>query len=203
MRTPRHNALPKIASVILISATAGLAYPPRAIAAEDSPAWAYPVNPPDFKPSPDDGSIRRVPDSTAGYTLSHARDLFLAPDWHPEAHPQMPQVVAAGRKPEVYACGVCHRAEGTGGPENASLAGLPMAYIIQQMADYKSGARSTALPKRVPQAFMIAAAKATTDEEVRAAAAYFSKLEPKANIKVVESGCDGPDRPGEARPAHH
>jgi len=158
-----------------------------AMAAEDLPAWAYPVNPPDFKPSPDDGSIRRVPDSTAGYTLSQARDRFLAPDWHPEAHPQMPPVVASGRKPEVYACGFCHRAEGTGGPENTSLAGLPMAYIIQQMADYKSGARSTAVAKRVPQALMIATAKAITDEEVRNAAAYFSELKPKSNIKVVES----------------
>ena len=187
MRTAQNSALPKIASVILISATATLAWLPMAMAAEDSPAWAYPVNPPDFKPSPDDGSIRRVPDSTAGYTLSQARDRFLAPDWHPEAHPQMPPVVASGRKPEVYACGFCHRAEGTGGPENTSLAGLPMAYIIQQMADYKSGARSTAVAKRAPQALMIATAKAITDEEVRNAAAYFSELKPKSNIKVVES----------------
>jgi cytochrome c553 len=158
-----------------------------AMAAEDSPAWAYPVNPPDFKPVPDDGSIRRVPDSTAGFTLSQVRDLFLAPDWHPEAHPQMPSVVARGLKPEVFACGYCHRAEGTGGPENASLAGLPMAYIIQQLADYKSGARSTAVANRAPQALMIKTVKAITDEDARTAAAYFSGLEPKSNIKVVES----------------
>ena len=187
MRTAQNSALPKIASAILISAMATLAWLPMVMAAEDSPAWAYPVNPPDFKLSPDDGSIRRVPDSTAGYTLSQARDRFLAPDWHPEAHPQMPPVVASGRKPEVYACGFCHRAEGTGGPENTSLAGLPMAYIIQQIADYKSGARSTAVAMRVPQTLMIATAKAITDDDVRAAAAYFSELKPKSNIKVVES----------------
>ena len=187
MRSARYSALPKITSAILISATATLAWLPTAMAAEDSPAWAYPVNSSDFKPSSDDGSIRRVPDSTAGYTLSQARDRFLAPDWHPEAHPQMPTVVASGRKPEVYACGFCHRAEGTGGPENARLAGLPMAYIIQQMADFKSGTRSTAVDQRVPQALMIATAKAITDEEVVNAAAYFSELKPKSNIKVVES----------------
>jgi hypothetical protein len=34
--------------------------------AESPPAWAYPANPPDFKPSPDDGALRRVPGST-GY----------------------------------------------------------------------------------------------------------------------------------------
>jgi cytochrome c553 len=49
--------------------------------------------------------------------------------------------VAQGRKPAVFACGVCHRADGPGGPENANIAGLPAGYIVQQMADYKSGAR--------------------------------------------------------------
>lgn len=174
-------------SAALLSAMTTLACPSIALAAEESPSWAYPVNPPDFKPSPDDGSIRHVPDSTAGYTLAQARDLFSAPDWHSEDHPKMPTIVATGRKPDVFACGVCHRAEGTGGPENASLAGLPAAYIIQQMADYKSGVRSTAVPSRAPQALMIKLAKAVTDDEVREAAAYFSALKPRANIKVVES----------------
>jgi len=112
------------------------------------PEWAYPVNPPEFKPVPDDGSIRRVPDSSAGYTLTQTRDRFVAPDWHPADHQPMPDVVARGRKPDVFACGFCHRADGPGGPENANLAGLPAAYIVQQMADYKSGARRTAVPKR-------------------------------------------------------
>ena len=156
-------------------------------AADVSPAWAYPVNPPDFKPVPDDGSIRRVPDSSAGFTLSQVRDLFAAPDWHPDAHPQMPSVVARGIKPEVFACGSCHRAEGTGGPENASLAGLPAAYIIAQLADYKSGARSTAVVGRAPQALMIRSAKAVSDEEAREAALYFAGLTPKSNITIVES----------------
>lgn len=165
----------------------GIACASIAAAAEGPPAWAYIVNPPDFKPSPDDGAIRHVPDSAAGYTLSQARSLFLAPDWHPESHPPMPPVVAQGAKPEVFACGFCHRAEGTGGPENASLAGLPMAYIIRQMEDYKSGARSTAVAKRAPQALMIRAAKAISEEDVRSAAAYFSALKPRRNIRVVES----------------
>src|SRR5207249_5305841 len=59
---------------------------------ESPPPWAYPVNPPDWKPGPDDGSIRRVPESTAGFTLTQLRDLFLAPDWHPGDHPPMPEV---------------------------------------------------------------------------------------------------------------
>jgi cytochrome c553 len=150
------------------------------------PAWAYPWAP-DFKAPPDDGVPRHVPDSTAAFTVTQERDLFFAPDWHPEDHPSMPDVVAHGRKPEVRACGSCHRVEGTGGPENASLAGLPAAYIIQQMADYKSGVRKFSGPQRSPVLLMIAVAKATTDAEVEAAAAYFSSLKPKETIKVVET----------------
>ena len=56
------------------------------------PSWAYPVNPPNFQRAPDDGSIRRVPGSTAGFTLTQVRDLFATPDWHPEDHPRMPSI---------------------------------------------------------------------------------------------------------------
>jgi cytochrome c553 len=150
------------------------------------PAWAYPWAP-DFKVAPDDGVPRHVPDSTQSFTITQERDLFFVPDWHPEDHPQMPDIVAHGRRPDVRACGSCHRAEGTGGPENASLAGLPAAYIVQQIRDYKSGARKFAGPQRSPSVLMTTIAKATTEEEAQAAAAYFSSLKPKANIKVVEA----------------
>jgi hypothetical protein len=36
---------------------------------EQPPAWAYPVNPPDFKAPADDGTLRTVPDSTLSLTL--------------------------------------------------------------------------------------------------------------------------------------
>jgi cytochrome c553 len=150
------------------------------------PAWAYPWAP-DFKAPPDDGVPRHVPDSTASFTITQERDLFFVPDWHPDAHPAMPDVVAHGRMPDVRACGSCHRAEGTGGPENASLAGLPASYIIQQIEDYKSGARKFAGPQRSPSVVMTAIAKASNEEEIKAAAAYFSSLKPRANIKVIEA----------------
>jgi len=187
-RTTRKVSMQMTNSLLLIFVSATLAcMQTPARAAEDPPAWAYPVNPPDFKPSPDDGSLRRVPDSSLGLTLAQTRDPFFAADWHPEAHAQMPPVVASGLKPSAFACGFCHRAEGTGGPENASLAGLPVTYILQQMADYKSGARSTAVANRAPQVFMIKTASAVSDEDVRAAALYFSGLKPTFNINVVES----------------
>jgi len=176
---------------------------------ESPPAWAYPVNPPGLKLPPDDGNPRRVPGSTETFTLTQIRDRFFAPAWHPGDHPPMPEVVARGRKPDVFACGFCHRADGPGGPENSGLAGLPAAYIVQQMADYKSGARTTSVPMRNVE-LMISLAKAASDAEVQAAAAYFAALKPKSIIRVVESDTAPktfvtswhlvPVKPGEAEP---
>src|SRR4051794_28227597 len=155
-------------------------------AADAPPEWAYPVTPPDFKQPPDDGVPRRVPGSTATYTVTQLRDRFIAPVWHPGEHPALPEIVAQGRKPDVYACGFCHRADGPGGPENANLAGLPAAYIKQQMADYRSGARRTSVPGRNVD-LMISLAKAANEAEIDAAAAYFASLRTRGVVRVVES----------------
>ena len=183
------GALTLLGSIVAVSGAAVGQSPtstPAASTADPFPSWAYPWVP-DFKATPDDGVPRHVPDSTAAFTITQERDLFFAPDWHPADHPGMPDVVASGRRPDVRACGSCHRVEGTGGPENASLAGLPAGYIIAQMADFKSGARSFSGPPRGPVTLMVAIAKAATDAEVQAAAAYFSSLAPKPNIRVVEA----------------
>ena len=153
---------------------------------EVPPEWAYPVNPPGLKPTSDDGTLRRVPGSTAAFTLTQVRDRQFSPVWHPDEHPPQPEVVARGRKPDVAACGFCHRADGPGGPENANLTGLPAAYIVQQAADFKSGARKTSVPKRnIDQ--KLGMFQAATDAEVEAAAPYISALKPRAIIKVVET----------------
>jgi cytochrome c553 len=184
-------ALGSLASFALLDSSSavepapGAASPPST-SPSSIPAWAYPWAP-DFKAPPDDGVPRHVPDSSAAFTVTQERDLFFAPDWHPDDHPPLPDIVAHGRKPDVRACGSCHRTEGTGGPENASLAGLPASYIVEQMAAYKSGARKFSGPQRSPVLLMSAIAKAATDEEVEAAAAYFSSLKPRPNIKVVET----------------
>lgn len=176
----------KSTTVLAAFLAAASAAPYVVTAADTPPEWAYPITPPDFKPAPDDGVPRSVPGSSASYTVTQTRDRFLAPVWHPQEHPPLPPVVAHGRKPDVWACGFCHRADGPGGPENSALAGLPAAYIIQQMNDYKSGKRKTAVPKRNVDN-MINIAKAASNEEIAEAAAYFSKLKPRANTRVVES----------------
>jgi cytochrome c553 len=159
----------------------------RAAATDAPPRWAYPENNPGYKPPADDGKPIRVPNSTAGYTWSQLRDRFIAPVWHPEDHPPLPDVVANGRKPDIFACGFCHRADGPGGPENADLAGLPKSYIIQQMSDFKRSARGTAVPGRSPPTLMIGLSKPIAEAEVEMAAAYFAGLQPRKRIKVVES----------------
>jgi cytochrome c553 len=120
-------------------------------------------------------------------TLTQVRDLFYAPDWHPGDHPPMPESVASGRKPNVYACGFCHRADGPGGPENAYLMGLPAAYIVQQLADFKSGARKSSVQNRVPTQLKAKLAADITDAEVQSAAAYFASVKPRTVIRVVET----------------
>jgi cytochrome c553 len=178
------DALQSIALAVLVSI---LAAATPAHGAEDPPQWAYPVNPPGFKPPPDDGTIRRVPGSSVGYTLTQTRDRFLSPDWHPADYPARPEIVARGRKPDVYACGFCHRADGPGGPENANLTGLPADYIVQQMMDFKTGARKGSVRERQPMQLKAEVAKSVTEPELRSAADYFSSIPPRSIVRVIES----------------
>ena len=165
-------------------------------ASDGFPAWAFLWDPTINVPTPDD-KPNALPGSSAAFSWKQARDLFVAPDWHPNDHAAMPDIVANGRKPDVRACGSCHRVEGTGGPENASLAGLPVGYLVQQIADFKSGARKMSGPARPATTLMMASIKDLTDAEALAAAQYFSALKPKRVIKVVET--DTIPKIGEAR----
>ena len=167
-----------------VSLTRGRAEPSPA---QSPPAWAYPVNPPGFKYPADDHVPRHVPGSSRTFLPAQLQSFFNAPDWHPNDHPPMPYVVARGRRPHVFACGFCHRPNGAGGPENASLAGLPFGYIVQQMADFKNGKRRTSVPKRSPPRSMVALSRSISGAETVAAARYFSNLRPKSYIRVVET----------------
>ncbi len=151
------------------------------------PSWAYPVNPGGGQRAADDGVPRRVPGSNRTFTLTETRDLFAPPDWHPGGHPAMPPIVSNGRSPEVRACGYCHLPNGQGRPENSGLAGLPAQYIIQQMADYKAGLRRSSEPRMGPPRAMLAIGENADDDEVVAAAEFFSSFGFKPWIRVVET----------------
>ena len=165
------RAYSKLLLVIAVVIAAG-----ALVFAADPPWWAYPRNNPNIRPEPDDGKPRSVPGSTRAYTLKEIRNVFSPPDWHPDDHPPMPSIVGQGRAPEVRACGYCHLPSGIGKPENAAVAGLPIAYFKQQIADYKSGARRSSVPDIPPQNLMLQSVLAATDAEIDAAAQYFAKL---------------------------
>ena len=59
--------------------------------AEENPDWAYPVTPP--PPQLDAVTLKSVPGSTKRYTQAQTDDVFNPPDWHPNEHPPMPQIV--------------------------------------------------------------------------------------------------------------
>src|ERR1700685_763967 len=158
---------------------------------EPPPDWAFAINPAtgasEAAADPLDDTPRHLPDSEASFTLARIADFFNPPDWHPADHPPMPLVVSRGRTPDVFACGYCHLPNGQGRPENASLAGLPAAYIVQQMADFKSGLRKSSEPKHGPTTAMIGVATKANDDEIQSAVKYFAALKPRPWIRVVET----------------
>ena len=158
---------------------------------EPPPYWAFATDPAagasEANDKPVKESVRHVPGSDAGFTLAQTHDFFHPPDWHPNTHPAMPEIVAHGRKPDVFACGYCHLPNGQGRPENASLAGLPAAYILQQIADFKGGLRKSSEPRHGPTSSMITYETKANETEIQAAAAYFSGIKPKPWIRVVET----------------
>ena len=168
-------------------------------------------------PGADDGSPKTLPGSTGKFTLTEIRNGFGPADWHPGDHPAMPEIVARGRKDaNVRACALCHYPNGKGRAENAPVSGLPVAYFVQQMHDYRNGMRKSADPKKANTNAMIAIAKGMTDEEIKASAEYFGSMKWTPWIKVVESANGAEDahcrrivhqparrRDRTARPAHH
>ena len=75
-----------LAGLRLGAALSAASLPTWAQADDPPPAWAYAVNPPDFKVQPDDGTLRHV--RTAAFTVTQARDLFFT---HPSDHPRSGQ----------------------------------------------------------------------------------------------------------------
>jgi cytochrome c553 len=121
------------------------------------------------------------------FTWPQLKNLFAAVDWYPDSHTPMPEIVALGRPPRVNACGYCHTPAGQGRPENAPLAALPAAYIIQQVMDFKSGARRNAGPASYrPNGLMVTVAEQVGPEDLAAAAAYFAAQPLRRRVIVQE-----------------
>lgn len=169
-----------------------LAFPLFFDSGDEFPSWAYPVEAQQRPGGPrvatpkDDGKQFRVPDSDVALTRTQIDGKDEAPDWHPNDHPAMPDVVRAG-KPGVRACGYCHMPNGAGRPDNASLAGLPQDYIKRQIENFKTGNRKGSKSERTVQKQMIEVASKVSPEDAEAAAAYFSSLMLASYLKVEEA----------------
>lgn len=149
--------------------------------------WAYPV--PDKNPPPagDAKELKRLPGSTKSYTQPQIDDQLNPPDWYPEEHAALPDIVQHGF--QVQACGSCHLMSGHGHPESATLAGLPVEYMMRQMSDFKSGARKDPMVYGPSgrAARMNAIAKGLPEEDMRQAVAFFAALKPAVWYKVEEA----------------
>lgn len=149
--------------------------------------WAYPV--PD--PSPGAGAAanepKRIPGSSRSFTQAQIDDQFNPPDWFPEEHSPLPTVVQKGI--QAQACGSCHLMSGMGHPESATLAGLPVSYMLRQMEDFKNGLRKD--PKIHEQSLRAARmniiAAGLPEAEMRKAIEWFAAIKPIAWYKVEEA----------------
>ena len=129
MRTLPFSVRLSLAATILTSIALGADRAP-----EPPPVWAYGTDPAAAaihadsarQPEPETG-LKRLPGSGGQFTEAQIQDHFGPADWFPNDHGVMPEVVAHGRKPAIWACALCHYPNGKGKPENASVAGYPAA----------------------------------------------------------------------------
>src|SRR6267142_1812067 len=168
-----------------------LCLPAIAGAADAPPDWAYPATPQGYKPPADNGQAKHVSGSTKAYTKKDIDDFFNPPDWFPNEHPAMPNLVQHGKQPIVHACDQCHLSTGVGHPESGNLAGLPAAYVVEQLGEFRNGNRVSSVAGR--SANMITVSKALTDDEVMEGAEVrdphsgFVAYVPMGSIKAGEA----------------
>jgi cytochrome c553 len=167
------NIAAVVVSVIFIASLRAQQAPPP----PREPQWAFPAI--NGQLPPEEPGPKSLAGSTKAYTPQQIDDLSNPPDWFPDDHPVPPALVQKGHG-AALACGACHLMSGEGHPESAGLTGYTAAYLVQQMADFKSGVRKDA-------ARMNAIAKDVSDEESRQVAEWFASLKPRAWTKVTEA----------------
>ena len=156
---------------------------PSLAGAASRPDWAFPTKPAEVVATPpDDGKPKQVAGSTKSFVQSQIDDPMNPPDWFPDEHAPMPQVVAHGGGKGVRACIGCHMPTGLGHPENSRLPGSTAAYLLRQLADFRSGVRGGEAGGA-----MVTIAKGLTDDEMTSAIGYFSGLKTARWTRVVET----------------
>jgi cytochrome c553 len=161
-----------VASLFICSMTALPQIPTRL-----EPQWAFPVIQGALPVEP--AGPKTVPGSKVTLPSTRIDDLNNPPDWFPEEHPAAPQIVKYGHG-DALACGACHLMSGAGHPESADLTGHSAAYILQQLEDFKTGARKDS-------ARMNGIVGGLSDDEMKKAAEWFASLKPRVWTKVSEA----------------
>lgn len=170
-----------ISTAVLTLGFATSATPQQPAAPQGPPSWAFPFGEQVAKSlRKDEPGPLKVPGSAKTYTQEQIDDGYNPPDWFPNEHPTMPQVVARGAGKDVRACANCHLTTGMGHPESAIVTGFSVSYFIRQIEDMKNGDRRTG-------GIMDTISKAMSEEDARQAAEYFAGLKPFPYIKVVET----------------
>jgi cytochrome c553 len=176
--------------------------------AADPPAWAYGfATPLSSAPPPAAGGrggsgggrggsgrgpqapapMLHLEGSTLEFPANRVNDGFNPVDWFPDQHPQMPEVVAHGRRPDIRACALCHGPVGQGRSENAGVNGLPVEYFIQQLRDFAAGNRKSTDTRKANTNAMALIGKTMTEDELKAAAEYYAAVPFKFLVTVKES----------------
>ncbi len=138
-------------------------------------------------PRPND-VVHKLPGADRTFTEFQIHYDYGPADAYPGDHPPMPDIVSRGRESDtIRACGLCHYPNGHGRPENGSPAGLPAAYILQQLDAFRNGTRRSADPRKANANEMIQIARHLTEAEMKIVAEYFSSITRRPWVKVVET----------------
>lgn len=135
--------------------------------AQDLPAWVV--------PAPADGTPEEMVNAVRDADQA-ARDVAypLIPD-------SVPQVVREGFDGNGVCMG-CHTTTGRGAPQSAPLAGLPPAYFVQQIVNFRTRARGD-----VYRPNMGNFARDMTIEQIMEVANYYASLPVEPLVDVIES----------------
>ena len=149
--------------------------------------WAYPSSTKTVFGKPLGQGPFHMPGSILTLTRQQYEQAKGPIDWHPEDHPPAPPIVRGPASSKTTACAECHLFNGAGFPGSANLAGLPAAYIVEQVKAFRSGDRRSARPDQPNTAEMIKAARSVTPTELDEAAAYFAGLPRQPWLRVIET----------------
>ena len=87
-----------------------------------------------------------MPGSRVTVDAAVLKDRAQAVNWFPQDQPTPPARVLTA-KPGEFACAYCHMPNGIGHPQNVSIAGLPVDYVIAQFAAFRGGQRKATYVK--------------------------------------------------------